>query len=145
MDKEVVDAENMERELDIAFESMTEDAELGELALLHDRLRAVIKVAEEKKDELAKRITARMESLGLDSVKAGGRRLAFREQTFYGIAEGHVQEAKDFLEAVAPEVNVPASTNIKKAVDAYLDENPGAAIPAFISVTKTRSLVNAKG
>ncbi len=121
-----------------------EDAEIGDLALEHDRIRSECERLEDRKKELAKRITAKLEQLGLDSVKAAGRRLSFRETSYYGIAEGRLQDAKDFIEAVAPEANVPASSNIKKALEAWLDENPGAEIPNFISVTKTRSLMNSK-
>lgn len=135
-----------EREAQEALESVLgEDAELGELAVEHDRIRALVSGLEEKKAELSKRIVQKMETLGLDSVKAGGRRLSFRETSYYGITDGRAQDAKDFIEAVAPEVNIPASANIKKALDAWLDRNPGQPIPDFISVTKARSLVNAKG
>lgn len=121
-----------------------DDAELGALAQQHDKLRELAKKYDEAKAEVAKAIVARMEGMGLDSVKAGGRRLSFKKQTYYGCAEGRSQDVKDFVEAVAPELNVPATTNIKKALEVFLDENPGSPIPEFISVNETRSLVNAK-
>lgn len=140
-DPEIGALERQASELD---SMLTEDAELGDLAVAHDRLRELEGDIERKKKELAQRIVARMEAMGLDKATAGGRRLGFREMTTYGVAEGRVQELKDFIESIAPEVNIPASTNVKKAVDAFLDRNPGASVPDFVSVTKTRSLTNAK-
>lgn len=121
-----------------------EDAEIGVLANQHEQLRALEGKVESTKKEIALRIVQKMEAMGVDAVKAGGRRLGFREQTYYGCAEGRNDDLKDFIEAVAPECLVPASTNIKKALDAWLDRNPGQNVPDFISVSKTRSLVNAK-
>lgn len=127
-----------------ALASLGDDAEIGELAVLHERARSAESRASAIKEETAKRIVMRMDALGLDQVKSGGRRLSFRTNTYYGISEGRIQEAKDFLESIAPEVNIPASANIKKAVEAYLDQHPGVAIPSFIAVTQTKSLTNAK-
>jgi hypothetical protein len=138
----------VEREVDAvarAQADLTEDAEIGVLAVLHEQARTAESRAASIKEETAKRIIMRMDSMGLDQVKSNGRRLAFRTNTYYGIVEGQLQAAKDFLESVAPEVNVPASTNIKKAVEAYLDGQPqGTPIPACIAVTQSKSLVNAK-
>ena len=122
----------------------SDDAELGDLAVKHDKLRALESRVEKLKKELSTRIISRMESMGLDRATANGRRLGFTERTNYGVAEGCAQQVKDFIGSIAPGVNIPASTNIAKAVGAYLDQNPGAVIPPFISVTKTRSLTNAK-
>jgi len=127
-----------------ALSSLGEDAEIGDLAVLHERARSAESRAAAVKEETARRIVQKMDALGLDQVKSNGRRLSFRTNTYYGIAEGRTQEAKDFLESVAPEVNIPASANIKKAVEAYLDQHPGVAIPGFIAVTQTKSLTNAK-
>lgn len=141
------DMQQMEREANAVAadaNALFDDEELGRLAVLHERARASESKAKAAKDELAKRIIARMDGIGTDTFRGNGRRLGFRTQTFYGIAEGQLQAAKDFIEAQAPEVNIPASANIKKAVEAYLDTHPGEPIPPFIAVTETRSLVNAK-
>lgn len=121
-----------------------DDPELGVLAVEHDRLRALESRVEALKKQVSERIVSMMDALGVESVKAGGRRLSFRRQTYYGIVEGKVPSLQVFMESVAPEVNIPASANIKKALDAWLDANPGAEIPDFISKTESRSLVNAK-
>jgi len=121
-----------------------DDAELGVLAVEHDRLRALESRIEALKKAVSERIVSRMDSMGLDSVKAGGRRLSFRRQSYYGVTEDGVADLALFMATVAPEANIPASTNIKKAVDAFLDANPGANLPSFISKTESRSLVNAK-
>lgn len=123
---------------------LCEDPDLGPLAVAHDRARALESKIEGVKKELSARIVQKMEAMGVDAVKADGRRLGFRSQKYYGVAEGRESDLKDFIEAVAPEVNIPASANIKKALDAWLDRNPGQQVPEFISVSETRSLVNAK-
>jgi len=131
--------------LDAEMESLLgDDKELGELAVAHDRLRGLESKIEGMKKELSQRIVARMDSMGVDSVKANGRRLGFKTTRYFGVADGHESDLKDFIEAVAPECLIPASTNIKKALDAWLDRNPNQPVPPFISVTETRSLVNAK-
>lgn len=121
-----------------------DDPELGVLAVEHDRLRALESRVEALKKQVSERIVSMMDALGVESVKAGGRRLAFRRQNYYGVAEGREADLKAFMEVVAPEANIPASSNIKKAVDAWLDANPHVSIPDFISKTESRSLVNAK-
>lgn len=138
IESQVGDLDNEMRDL------MGDDKELGELAVAHDRLRGLESKIEAAKKELATRIVSRMDSMGIDSVKANGRRLGFKTTRYYGVAEGQEADLKEFVEAVAPECMVPASTNIKKALDAWLDRNPEKPLPPFISVTETRSLVNAK-
>lgn len=140
-DRDLSDAEELARSLE---EALGQDPDLGPLALLHDKARGLEGRVEAVKKELSLKITAKMEAMGLDSVKADGRRLSFRTQKYFGVAEGREGDLKDFIEAVAPEVNIPASANIKKALDAWLDRNPGQPVPDFISVSETRSLVNAK-
>ena len=123
---------------------LADDVEIGVLANQHEQLRSLESRAESMKKELALRITQKMEAMGVDSVKAGGRRLGFRSQTYFGCADGRSSDLKVFIETVAPECLVPASTNIKKALDLWLDQHPGAPIPDFISASQSRSLVNAK-
>jgi len=54
----------------------------------------------------------------------------------------NLKSMKDWLEMVAPEVNIPASANIGKALTAFIDSNPDAEIPDFVAVTEKRSLTN---
>ena len=144
------DEDNVEAEASALDQEMAEafggdsDGELGRLANLHEKLRGFEGKIESMKKETALRITQRMEAMGVDSVKAGGRRLGFRTQKYFGVTPGSEVDLREFIEAVAPECLVPASTNIKKALDAWLDRNPGQNVPGFISVTESRSLVNAK-
>lgn len=129
------------------------DEEFATLLKGHVEARDLQSRAEKIKETLADKIVAKMNEQGLDSVKAGGRRAGFTTRKNYGIAAGATQEernanvaaVKAWLESVAPDLNIPASTNIANAVKIYLDRNPGAAMPAFIAVTETKSLTNAKG
>lgn len=146
LSSDTIMAERLTRELEAAL--VGDDHQLlTRLAHIHERARTLESQMKSVKEQAAKRIMEIMDRMGVDSMKLAGRRLGFREQEYFGIdrsVEGSVSDMKAWIEAIAPEVNIPASTNIGKAVTAYLDMNPGAMLPPFIKVTKSRGLVNAK-
>lgn len=95
-------------------------------------------------DELKARIIAKLKELGTTSMKVAGRRIGLSSRTYYGVDKNMLAEAKAWLEQVAPEVNIPASANIGKAVEAYLEQNPSATLPPFIVTSETETFTNAK-
>lgn len=129
------------------LDSLLGEDENSTLAALVTELTTIsgeITEKEKRKDELKLRIISTLDGMGASSVKVAGRRIGFTERTYYGIDREQVQAAKEWMEKVAPEANIPAAANIGKAVEAFLDDNPGVAVPAFITSTKTRILTNAK-
>lgn len=140
--------ENIMAELD---EMLGADSDkLGELANALVRATQAESEAKKEKDLIKARIISILDERGDDGAIAGGRRLGFTTRKYYGVAQGdspeqraeNLQQIKQWLEQVAPEVNVPASANIGKAVNAYLDANPSAEVPDFVAVTEKRSLTN---
>jgi hypothetical protein len=136
--------------MDIFGPSDEDQATLGDLARELTFITSEVSDLEKRKSQLKAEIMQLLDSMGMDSASAGGRRLGFTTRKYYGISEGespdqreqNLKHMKEWLESVAPEVNVPASANIGKAVAAYLDENPSAEIPDFVKVTEQRSLTN---
>ena len=141
------------------MKSMMDDAfgpdaeETGKLGVLANELVEVSKTAsqaEARKKEIKAEIISILDARGDDGAIAGGRRLGFTTRKYYGVAQGESPEVhaqnlksmKDWLEMVAPEVNIPASANIGKALTAFIDSNPDAEIPDFVAVTEKRSLTN---
>lgn len=130
-----------------------DDVELGALAEQHEFYRRTESDAKAKKDEIAKQIAQRLDSLGMTSAVVNGRRLGFTTRHYYGIAEGNDANERNgninamhaWLSQIAPDVDVPASANINKAVQAYLDiHGEGAELPPFLSKTEVRSVTNSK-
>lgn len=122
-----------------------DDATLGELVTKFTTLGEQISKMEKEKDDLKTRIMSTLDGMGATSVKVAGRRVGITERTYYGLDKTQIEAAKAWMEQVAPEANVPAAANVGKAVEAYLDANPGAALPAFVTSSVTRILTNAKG
>lgn len=139
---------NIMDELDATFGPDTE--QLGDLANALVEATQAESAAKKEKDRLKAKIISILDERGDDGAIAGGRRLGFTTRKYYGVAQGESPEQhaenltriKDWLESVAPEVNVPASANIGKAVNAYLDANPDQDVPDFVAVTERRSLTN---
>lgn len=133
-------------------QQLTSDDSLATLAQAHERMRSLESRAEKVKKEIVARLTSRLDSLGVESVMAGGRVIGFTSRRYFGVAQGetpeqHAENLKSlhaWLQQYAPEKDIPASTGINAAVQAYLDQNPGAEIPAFLSSSETRSLTNRK-
>jgi hypothetical protein len=130
---------------------MGDDDELAKLAMDHERLRSLESKCKEAKDEVKARIESRLDGMGVDAAVAGGRRVGFSSRTYYGIKEGQTPQERQanidalhaWMREVAPEADVPASTNVNRAVQAHLDRfGPEAELPAFIAKTDTRTLTN---
>lgn len=144
-----VDIDALNEEMTAAF-GLDEDAELAEMAQALTRLGGIRSQAEREAKRLKKLIINKLDSAGLEAAVAGNRRLGFTTRTYYGVAEGeslgereeNVASMRKWIDEIAPEVNVPASQNIGKAVTAYLDANPEAELPSFVKVSETRSLTN---
>lgn len=128
---------------------------LASLAQKHAALRTLSGKVEAEKKLLAKELMRQLESMGVDSVKAGGQRIGTRTVTYFGIAEGDTPEArkanvaalKEFIHQVAPEADVPASTNIKRAITAWLDQDASRTVddlPSCIHKSERVSLTNAR-
>lgn len=132
--------------------ALQQDDSLTTLAQAHERMRSLESKAEKLKKEIVQRITARLDSLGVDSVRAGERVVGFSTRTYVGVNQGaspeqHAQNLRAlhaWLQEYAPEKDVPASTGLNAAFQAYLDRNPGATMPEFLTSTETRTLTNRK-
>lgn len=99
---------------------------------------------EKRLDGMKARIIAKMDELGTTSMKVAGRRIGFSTRTYYGVDVEKLDAFKPWMEKWAPEINIPASDKVCKAVEAYLAANPGQPLPDFIKSSETRSFTNAK-
>lgn len=122
-----------------------DDPTLADLVTKFTTLGEEISKKEKEKDDLKTRIMSTLDGMGATSVKVAGRRVGITERTYYGLNKEMIAAAKEWMERVAPEANIPAAQNVGKAVEAYLDANPGAALPEFVTSSVTRILTNAKG
>lgn len=120
------------------------DADLATWVTQLTEKKAQVSAMGKECDELQGRIVAKLKELGTTSMKVAGRRIGLSSREYYGIDKDRLAEAKEWIERVAPEVNIPAATNVGKAVEAYLAQNPGADLPQFIKVTTTETFTNAK-
>jgi len=105
------------------------------------------------KESLVEQIKAKMTAEGMKTVKAGGQRATLSERSYYGFNKGDTPEEqaknladlKAFFDQYAPDLNVPATTNIAKAVEAFFAATGQQELPAFIKKNDTITLTNAKG
>lgn len=120
------------------------DADLASWVSDLTKKKAEASALDKECDDLKNKIVAKLKELGTTSMKVAGRRIGLSSRDYYGIDKEQLPAAKAWIEAVAPEVNVPAAANVGKAVEAFLAQNPGAELPAFIKVTTTETFTNAK-
>ena len=140
----------VEAELDTLQNAWME--RVGDWARELAEVSAKVSVLEKRKKELKANIMQALDSAGLDAAVAGGRRLGFTTRTYWGVAEGatpteraaNVTKLQDWLDTIAPEVNVPASMNINKAVTAFIEEGGDPETLPFLSKSESRSLTNRK-
>lgn len=105
------------------------------------------------KESLVEQIKAKMQAEGMKTVKAGGQRATLSDRTYYGFNRGASPEEQEknlaalkvFFDQYAPELNVPASTGIAKAVEAYFAATGQQVLPDFIKKNETTTFTNAKG
>ena len=120
------------------------DTALAEMVTELVEVSATASKAEGRKKELKKMILAKLDESGMTAATVAGRKIYTSERSYYGIDPNQLPAAKAWIERVAPEVNIPAAANVGKAVSAFLDENPSADIPSFITTSKTVTLNNRK-
>ena len=142
--------QDFQKQLDDLLGSGGDDGQLAVLARKYNELKQLrLRVAKEE-DAAKREIIALMDSAGLDGVKAGGRHLSFTTKSYYSVAQGespeqmaeNLAEFKRWLDGFAPELNVPASQKIQKAIDTWQDLHPNQPLPEFIHMTEKRSLSN---
>lgn len=124
-----------------------EDAELAPLIQEMMEQTAAESAAKKRKDTAKAQIIALMDRDAMTAVTCAGRKLSFRTQTYYGLnaQDPEMRErAKQWMEEVAPTINLPATDKVKKAVELWQDDHPGQELPDFIKVTEKRSLGNRK-
>ena len=144
------EAQDLRAQLDGVLGNPEEMDELGELAQALTQVAAISSEAEKKKKALKARIMEILDAQGLEAAVAGGRRLGFSTRKFFSVAQGDTPEVgaenmrrfKEWMEATAPTENVPASQKIQRAVNAWMDQNPGEQLPDFIHEGESRSLTN---
>ena len=140
---------------DVLSELQDEALDTSELGTLANELVCATQEAskcEARKREIKKKIMALLDSAGLDAAVAAGRRLGFTTKTYWGLAQGqtpeerkaNVEALRKWLSDVAPEVDVPASTNINKAVTAFIEDGGDPESLPFLSKQDKRSLTNRK-
>lgn len=99
---------------------------------------------EKRKAELKDKIIASLRHIGATSMKVAGRTIGLSSRTYYGWDRNRIEEARAWLRSVDPSLDVPATNGIGKALRAYMDENPGADVPDFITSSETVTLTNSK-
>jgi hypothetical protein len=122
-------------------------SEGSELESLVNELLSVTEIAsnaERRKSEIKNTLLARMDEIGVTSMTVAGRKIYTSTRTYYGIDRNQLPEAKAWMEAVAPDINIPATDKVKKAVDLWMDEHPGEDLPGFITKSESVSLGNRK-
>lgn len=120
------------------------DTALAEMVTELVEVSATASKAEGRKKELKNLILAKLNETGMTAATVAGRKIYTSTRTYYGIDPNQLPTAKAWIEEVAPEVNIPASANVGKAVSAFLDENPSADVPDFITKSETITLNNRK-
>lgn len=118
--------------------------DLGTLAQTHEQLGREASRIEALRKAVSDRLISLLDSQMLDAAVAGGRRIGFTKRTYYGIKAGRLADFRAWISQVAPERDIPASTNVAAAVTAFLDTNPGDALPDFIEQDERRYLSNTK-
>lgn len=104
-------------------------------------------LAKKNKEAAKTLIIQRMDEMGLTGVTVAGRKLGFSTTMYYGIEHEDPEKRERFkkwMEEGAPTINLPASANVKKAVELWLDIHPDEELPDFIKVNERRSLTNRK-
>lgn len=124
-----------------------DDQELG--ALVEEMMDAAAdeSAAKKRKSEAKAKIISRMDEMGVTGVTVAGRKLGFSTTTYYGVHTEDPEKRKRFQEwmaTLAPDINIPATDKVKKAVELWLDEHPSEDLPDFIKVTENRTLTNRK-
>lgn len=100
--------------------------------------------AESRKKEIKKILLGKLDEVGATRMTVAGRTIYSTTKTYYGVDKDQLAAFKAWIEQVAPEANIPASANVNKAVQAFMDENPGADLPTFITKSESVSLGNRK-
>jgi hypothetical protein len=120
------------------------DETLAAMVTQYTKVCEEISKQEKVKEAFKGQIMAKLNEIGSTSMKIAGRRIGITERTYYGLDKEKLAEAKAWMEANAPEYNVPASSGVGKAVEAWLADHPGQPIPPFVTSSITRILTNAK-
>lgn len=100
--------------------------------------------AEKKCEDLKARIMQKLDEIGTTSIKVAGRRVGITTRRYYGVNKERLAEFQKWMQDNAPEANIPAAANVGKAVEAYVENHPGEALPECVTFSDTRILTNAK-
>jgi hypothetical protein len=127
--------------------------EIRDICAEYEKAKSARLRAKAKEDEMKAAIMAFMEDSGFDSFVMHGRRYGTQTKTYWGIAQGqtpeereaNVERAKAWLDQEAPDLNIPASNNIQRALNEWLDRHPNEEAPDFLSKSERVSLTNRQG
>lgn len=119
-------------------------SDLSKMSEMHDVCRKINTKADALKTNLGKAMLSQLDRLMLDIVEGDGFRVSVRETRYAGIAPNRLPEAKAWIEHLAPELNIPSSANVKKALEVFRDMNPDAPTPDFLSESTSRSVTNTR-
>ena len=114
------------------------------------------KQLENRVGDFRKKLDDRIKQALLDNDMKGAqgitRKVSLADRTFWGVAEGQNEKEQEanaakclkFVDTYGPKQVKATTAQIKKAVDAYLDENPGNEVPAYIAKHSDPVLRNLK-
>jgi len=106
--------------------------------------KAEAKTLDDACDVLQARIISKMKELGSTGMVVAGRRIGLSSRTYYGIVKEKMEAFKSWMLDIAPEAYIPASTNVAKAVEVFMEKNPGSTLPDFVAVTEKETFTNSK-
>lgn len=118
---------------------------LTRLAYAHDLARGLAARTDACRELYGKRMLVQMEQGLMHSVDLGQYKLTIREQTYFGVDHTRLRDVVAFVDQwVGHDAVTPSSATVKRAMEAFMDANPGAPRPDFLTSTLARSVVNTK-
>ena len=147
---------DVQHDLNLEMDQLEFDAKdkqkLGNLIDLTFRVKGIETRAATLRKDLDKRIKEALLDHAMTTAAGDTRKVILAERTFYGVAEGanpdELEENRGECLAFVikhGQHEIKATTaNIKKAVEAFMDDNPGVELPKFIAIHSDPVLRNLK-